>query len=338
MRNIFKRGVAGLAVIALVMSQASGFLFAQATTSAGNGFRISPVRVEYTIEKGKTETFMISVENPTGGPVVAKPVVNDFIGSDNEDGEPRLILDDNAPSPKNSFKKLVTPINDTVLGPRERKDVQVTINVPEDASAGGYYGAVRFVPEAVQGAGNVGLSASVGTIILVRVPGNLTERLDLVQISAARKTKQGDEDVYDAKSFFTSGDVAIMTRLKNNGDIHVKPFGKVQVKNMFGKVVQEFEFNNIDPRANILPDSIRKFNNDLTNMKWFGRYTVEANLGYGDGGGELITARTSFWYIPTLALLTIVVVVLGIVGLVYWMIRKQKARKQHKHDVNKKKI
>lgn len=337
MKKLMQRGAYALS--ALVTVFAVGFIKVGAQNGpAGNGFRISPVRSEYTIEKGKSDTLTITLENPSDGAITAKAVANDFIASEDESGEPRLILDDSVPAPKNSFKKLVNGLADVNLGPREKKDLTVTISVPEDASAGGYYGAVRFEPQLgatdASGQANVGLTASVGTIVLVRVPGNLTERLDLVQISAA--TKQDDK--YNAKSFFTSGDVAIMTRLKNSGDIHVKPFGKVQVKNMFGKVVNEFEFNNTEPRANILPDSTRKFGNDLPKLRWFGRYTVEANLGYSDGGGDLITARASFWYIPTVLLFLILFLLLAIVGGIYWLVRKQQARKQHKHDVNKRKI
>lgn len=339
MKKLLQRG--GYALAGLVImgtSLAPGLLFAQTANDAGNGFRISPVRAEYTIEKGKSETLLISVENPTGGAIIAKPIVNDFVSSDKEDGEPRLILDDNAPSPKNSFKKLIEPIADTELAPRQRKDVKVTVSVPSDANSGGYYGAVRFTPAAAPGAGNVGLSASVGTIFLVRVPGNLTERTDLVQLSAASKSQKNGADVYGAKSFFTSGNVSVLTRLKNNGDIHVKPFGRVQVKSMFGKVVEEFEFNNIEPRANILPDSTRRFTNDLKSKTWFGRYTIEANLGYSQGGGDLISSKATFWYIPALALWAMLIGITAIVGFVYWLIRRKKARKQHKHDVNKQKI
>jgi len=336
-----QRGASALA--ALVTVFAVGFAAVNAQNNGpGNGFQVSPVRWPITVEKGQTDTSLtISVTNPSDSPVVAQPVVNDFVASSDESGEPRLILDEDTPAPKNSFKKLVSRLDPITLGPREKKDIQVTITVPEDASAGGYYGAVRFVPEIPNNTDvtNVGLTASVGTIVLVRVPGNLTEKLDLVQISAATKTSDG-KDPYKAKSFFTSGDVAMITRLKNSGDIHVQPFGKVIVKNMFGKTVQEFEFNPTDSvgnRASILPDSVRKFGNDLQKAKWFGRYTVEANLGYGDNNSGLLTARTSFWYIPTLILYAIIAAILAIVGTVYWFIRKQKARKQHKHDVNKRK-
>src|SRR5690606_31396147 len=99
------------------------------------------------------------------------------------------------------------------------------INIPENANPGGYYGAVRVVPVSNGlGDGNVGLTASVGTIVLIRVPGPLVEKVSLIEFTSAQNGK--------AKSFFTSGDVSSLIRLKNEGDIHVKPFGKVQVKNM----------------------------------------------------------------------------------------------------------
>lgn len=306
MRNVINRVAAVLSVLSILLLAQMPHTNAQTTTGAGNGFRISPVRTEYTIEKGNSEVLTISIENPTDAQVTAEPVVNDFVSSDNESGEPRLILDENTPAPKNSFKRLVDTPPAFQLGPNEKKDISVTVRVPENANSGGYYGAIRFVPSTTTGAGNVGLTASVGTIVLVRVPGNLTERLDLVELTASQNGK--------AKSFFTSGDVSVLTRLKNSGDIHLKPFGKVQVKNMFGKVVQEYEFNNIEPRANILPDSIRKFEDSLNKpgRGWLGRYTVVLNLGISQGSGELIASSTSFWYLPVWALIVILLIVVAL--------------------------
>ncbi len=339
MKKLLHRG--GYALAALVTVFASGIIRVAAQNNGqANGFRISPVRSEYTIEKGKSVTLTISLENPSGVATAARPVVNDFVAADDESGEPRLILDDNAPLPKNDFKKLVSQIPDITIGPKEKKEIPVTISVPENANAGGYYGAIRFIPVVVaqNDKTNVGLTASVGTIVLIRVPGNLTERLDLVQLSAAAKVKVKGVDTYKARSFFTSGDVGMFTRLKNSGDIHVQPFGQIHIKDMFGKTVQTIEFNNTEPRANVLPDSTRKFTNDLEKRRWFGRYTIEAALGYSQGGGDLITTQATFWYIPTLALWAMLIAVIAVVGVIYWLIRKNKARKQHKHDVNKQKL
>jgi hypothetical protein len=325
MRVIIRRGVALLSAMSLMVGLSSVIVNAQNnanTNRVANGFRISPVRSELTIEKGKSQNIDITVENPTDVPTVAKALINDFVASENESGQPRLILDEKGEKPKNSLKTLLQPIDDVSLAAKQKKTIAVTLKVPDNASAGGYYGAIRFVPSDIGKVSNVGLTASVGTLILVRVPGNLTERLDLLQFSAAQNEK--------SKHFITSGDVSVMTRLKNTGDIHVKPFGKVIVKDTFGKVINEFEFNNTDPKANILPDSTRKFIDPLPKRKWFGRYTVEANLGYSQGSGNLISAKTTFWYMPPWSLAVLAVIILGIAGAIYWLLRKRDARVQHR--------
>lgn len=297
----------------------------------GNGFRISPVRTEYVIDKGKTETLTMTVENPANVPTKADLIANDFVASDKEDGEPRLILNENEKAPKNSFKDLVGDLGQIELGPNEKKDVPIRIRIPENANAGGYYGAVRVVP--ISGGltdGNVGLTASVGTIVLIRVPGPLVEKVNLVEFSATQNGK--------AKSFFTGGDVASMVRLKNEGDIHVKPFGKLQVKNMFGKVVHEYELN-LDERTgerdNVLPGSIRRFENEFPDKKWLGRYTIVANLGYGEGGGELISAQTTFWYLPVWALIVLLILVLALAAAGY-LAYKRYSIPRPKHGSKKK--
>lgn len=300
------------------------------TQESGNGFRISPVRSELTIEKGKSEVVTLTLENPADVPTIARAIINDFVASDKENGEPRLILDENTEPPKNSFKALAQPIQDVQLAPRERKEVSVTVQVPDNANAGGYYGAVRFAPVTDSlGQGNIGLTASVGSIFLVRVPGNLIERLDLLELTAGQNGK--------AKSFITSGNVSVITRLKNEGDIHVKPFGKLVVKNMFGKVVYEGEFNvgdTEDSRANILPGSTRKFENAIGDKKLLGRYTIEANLGFSQGSGDLISAKTSFWYLPVWALVVLLVIVVALVGGAYLLYRKFSLGKP-KHGIKK---
>lgn len=327
--TLARRALTAVSAIAIMLGFVTVPVLAQ-TQQSGNGFRISPVRQEFTIEKGKSDVLNMTLENPSESPTTARAIVNDFVASDKEDGEPRLILDDTAEAPKNSFKTLVQPIADVQLGPREKKEIPVTITVPDDANSGGYYGAVRFAPvNQDTSGGNVGLTASVGTIVLVRVPGNLTERLDLLELSASQNGQ--------ATSFITNGDVAVLTRLKNDGDIHVKPFGKVTIKNTFGKVVYEGEFNTgdtEDSRANVLPGSTRKFENNAGAMKMPGRYTITANIGVTQGSGEIITASTTFWYMPIWAIITLIAIIVLIVGGIYMLFRKLTNGKP-KHGVKK---
>ena len=317
------------AVLSLVALGVAGVSAQTSGNKVANGFQISPVRSEFTIEKGKSQVLTITIQNPTDVSTTAKAVVNNFIASDDQSGEPRLILDEKSPQPKNNFKSLVRNIPNVPLGPKEKKDVNVTISVPENASAGGYYGAIRWVPGSASQSGNVGLTASVGTIVLVTVPGNLNEQLDLQQLATAQNGKN--------MVFFRNGQVDVVTVLKNSGDIHVKPFGKITVKKTFGKQVASVEFNNTDPRANVLPDSTRKFVTTLPKeVEKFGRYTVEINLGYSQGSGQLISSKTTFWYVPPMYLLIFVAIIVLIVAAIFWIVRKSRAKRHHKHEVNKK--
>ncbi len=297
-----------------------------ATVGPGNGFRVSPVREELTIQPGKSETVNVAVENVTNEEIVAHPVLNDFVASDSEDGLPRLLLDDSKPTSGNSFKNLVGQLPDVPLKAHERKTIKVTVNVPANASGGGYYGAIRFSPANEGGQKQVSLTASVGVLFLVKVPGQIIEKLDLLTLSASRGGSQG--------SLFTQSPDKVVIRLRNPGTIHLQPTGRIRVKTWNDKVLSDQEFNNSDPRGNVLPNSIRHFESTMTTKDkngkdvpikaTFGRYTIEANLGYGTGGGDLIIAKATFWVIPVWFMILVGLLVLLIVGGFF-------AYKQYRH-------
>lgn len=260
------------------------------TQGQGNGLRISPVNVPLTIEKGGTRRVTITLENITASNLQVGGFKNDFVAASDESGEPRIILDDDKNAPVNSFKQLVGPLPTLSLKPGERKDVSVTLTVPKDAAAGGYYGAIRFAPVNGKNDKNVSLQASVGTIYLIRVPGEIKEQLKVEEFTAKHNATTG--------GLFSSGPIDIVVRFRNFGNVHVQPFGKISVKGFKGEVLYETEINNTQPRGSVLPDSIRKFVIPVkTDKKWFGRYVAEGSFGYGSNG-ELIQARKVFYVIP----------------------------------------
>lgn len=290
----------------------------------GSGYRVSPVREEKTIEKGKSAVTKVYVENTTNGTVETKAVINNFV-ADGESGQPKVDLE-NKLEISNDFRKIVSPIPNFTLAPKEKKEIPVTITIPADGSSGGYYGAIRFLPASASDEdARVSLSASVGTIFLINVPGNLTEKLSLEEFAVTNNGTKGF-------MFINATDgMATLIKLKNTGNIHTKPFGKVTVS-QGSKTIEEFEFNDKDSGSgNILPNQTRAFENKLKNNKWFGKYTVTANLSYG-GGGDVITASKTFWVVPTWLAVLFVVVLLGLVfGAVYFLARKSnKTKSAHK--------
>lgn len=289
------------------------------SSSQANGFVISPVRSEITINKGRSQTVQLSVENPTNIATTVKAVVNDFVASNDESGSPRLILGSTTPLPANNFISLVSAIPNIQLAPLQKQYINVTIAVPANAASGGYYGAIRFVPANINQKSNVGLTASAGSLFLITVPGNLTEKADLVQLSAANSGG-------NSTNFLISGNVSVLTRIQNVGNIHIQPFGRIDITDMFGHQVQSFEFNSA--AGNILPDSTRQFVNKLKTQHWFGRYKITANLAYQQGSGNLINASATFYYFPVWFLIAVVAAILIIIAVIYWLVTRRTRSKK----------
>jgi hypothetical protein len=280
------------------------------SSSIANGFQISPVSTELTIDKGQSQVVDLSIYNPTNDISYDQIIVNDFIASNEENGTPRILLNGQVSDPRHNFIALVTPVPNVTIQPKSNYTIPITIKIPANANSGGYYGAIRIAPaSAPSKTGNVGLTASVGSIFLITVPGNLIEKLNLVQLSAAENGS--------SSSLIFSGTPQVLTRLDNVGDIHVQPFGSVNVTNMFGKIVANYQFNDISPRANILPNSIRKFVDNLPKKSWWGHYTIEENIAYTSGSSNLITAKAGFWYMPIWFVIALAVVVILIVTIIY---------------------
>src|SRR5262249_29399832 len=152
-------------------------------------------------------------------------------------GEPALLLDPNQSAPSHSLKRLVGPIGSTTLQAGEQKAVNVTVTVPKDAAGGGYYGAVRFAPQTTAGSTNVTLLASVASLILVRVPGNVTDDLKLLSLDARQGSKGSPRMI-----FTSSKDVVTAARFQNNGNVQEQPFGKVILKEG-DKQIASYEIN-----------------------------------------------------------------------------------------------
>lgn len=279
-----------------------------ANTTGGNGMRVSPLRVDLTIAPGNSKIAEIFIENITNSPAKLRGIANDFVASNDESGIPQVLFDENASAPTRGLKKYVEPIQDITLGPKERRSVKVTVKMPKDIAGGGYYGAVRFLPANDNNNKNISLSASVGTLLLVTVPGDVKEQMGVESINVSR-------DVKDAKasSFFTDGkNLKTTIRFKNSGNIQESPFGKISLKKS-GKEIASYEVNKTEPRGTVLPESVRRFDVKFGDKaKSFGKYTADGYFGYGNKG-QLVLASTTFYVVPLLYVILAVVLVLLIV-------------------------
>lgn len=302
-----KRGAVALLLIGTLLALGAGK--ARAVTNAGPiGLQISPVKVEVNVDPGQSYTFKVTPFNITTKTLTLSPVVNDFTSKD-ETGSPQVLLDGSLPA-SSSLKNWLTLSDSSKfqLAPKTSKPIIVTLKVPTNAEPGGHYGIVRF-----SGAGsndnedNVSLIASWGTLVLVRVNGDIKEKLETVDFNTARQGKR--------TALFEKGPVDFVVRLKNIGNVHVKPKGSIVIKDMFGKQVGSVAVNKAD--GNVLPNSTRRFEETFKKSGMFGRYTAKFDLAYGTRG-QIVSGSLSFWVIPY----KIITFILIILTLAIWLIVK----------------
>jgi hypothetical protein len=282
-----------------------------ATPTPGEGLEISPPVIELSADPGQTITTQIRLRDVSTGQLVAAPRVDDF-GAKDETGEPNILLNE-VGTTRYSLKTWVQPIAPLTLSPDQLQTITVTIVVPSNAEPGGHYGVVRFTasPPGSSGSG-VSLSASIGSLVLLTVSGDITEGLKADDFYALQNNNR--------HSFFQKGPIEFLERYEDTGTVHLSPTGNVVIKNMLGRQVAKLPINNVTPPGNVLPSSIRRFTENWTDKFPLGRYTATATVGYGTHG-QVLTSTIAFWVIPWPQVVGILVVLILIIMAIRWFVR-----------------
>lgn len=318
MRQILKiaLGIAISASIAFGLISASSQAQSGDDSAAANTLRVSPVRSDISADPGEAKTVKVTVTNPSNNKVTVRVIQNDFVAGD-EDGTPAIILEEDEYAPSHSLKRFMVPVDNVELNAGESRTIDVELRIPEDAEPGGYFGAVRFAPADPDTGGQVNASASVASLVLLRVNGDAPEKLDLAEFSIRQ-----DERV---KSFMTDGENVVATvRFENKGRVQAGPFGMVSVTKG-DDIVYEADFNNKDFRDMVLPDSARRWEIPLEGVGSFGRYTVSATFTYGSNN-QTIEVSESFWMVPVPVIIGGVVALLVVIGLIVLLAMKIRGR------------
>lgn len=287
MSQLLKRSLLLVSVFALTAS----FFSSPSVSAAGQALEINPPVLNLSANPGETVRAQVRLRNISPDALIVSGEVNDFVAQ-GEEGIPKILLDEGEQSPY-SLKGWVRNLAQLNLKSRELKSLTLTIDVPKNAAPGGYYAVVRFTGRAptLDGTG-VSLSASLGSLILLTVKGDVKEKMSLESFNVTKDGKAG--------SLFQSAPITFVERVKNQGSVHEQPRGQIMVKDMFGKTVAGVNVN-LPPR-NVLPGSVRRFEQPLDssvigNKILFGRYTAELKMLYG-ANNQVLTATTTFWVIP----------------------------------------
>lgn len=323
--QIIKRFAAAIIAILLVAVYSPAvYSQNQQNQPSGSGLSISPTISEYTLKPGTHQSLTVTLKNITVDDVLAQAVINDFT-ADNSTGNPKIITDTSIKSP-NSIREFVKNVDNVPLKKGQQKNVILDIAVPANAAPGAYFGVIRYkaVPTGVNapGPGQVALTASVGTIVLITVPGNLKEQVQVQGLHVYRGARDS--------SFFFGPPDKIGVEIRNFGNGFIKPFGTVEVHDTFDKLLTTYQLNNPKQPGNILPSSTRIFTHDLKGASKIGRYKIIASVSWGSGS-QVLTLEKSFWYIPLWLVAVILIVLAVLIFLVIRTYRRYRRNRRHAH-------
>ena len=298
LNTIFISSIALVVAIAMP-AQAVTTTAGQPTNAPGQALEIAPPIINLTGEPGQTINTEITLRDVSTTSLRVTAELNDFTAN-GEDGTPKILLDEEEPTPY-SLVSWIDPIAPLLLEPKQLKKVPVTIKIPSNAAPGGYYGVIRFSGTApdIETSG-VSLSASLGTLVILRVKGDAKEQLETQELFTA-----GQDD--KKSSLFEGVPIRFITKIKNTGNTIEQPTGQIIITDMFGKKAAVVNVNLAQSR--ILPDSTRKFSENLEksatgNMFLFGLYNAKMTLNYGDD--QTVIGSTSFWVIPYKIILLVI--------------------------------
>jgi hypothetical protein len=237
-----------------------------------SGLSISPPSFEFTTNKGEVLENSIRLENLTNRPLQLMVYPQNFTAY-GQGGQVELTDEET----NFAIAKWITfNTKEVTIAPKGDYLFTFQINIPSGAEPGSHYGAIVFRSKAGQ-TDETGsrLAQEIGSLILLKIPGNLYESANL--ISFAPETK-----------WFKADKAKLIALVENNGNVHVKPYGSITIKNILNQKIYTHEVLG----RNVLPGSKRLFDEEFE-FKKIGFYKAEINLIYA-GGGKMLKGETQF--------------------------------------------
>jgi hypothetical protein len=297
------------ALIMVVAFFTSAQTFAQQNKT---GLAITPLNFDFSLKQGETKTDKVYLTNLSNAPVEINVTARNF-SANGEEGDITLTTES---IPYSLSSWITISPNHIILPPtKEKTPFEFTITVPNNPDPGGHYGAIIFstVPKKEAKATAAYVSQEIGTLVFVKTPGDVKEKANIVSFAPE-------------KSFYEFGPINLITRVKSDSTVHVRPSGSILVTDMFGG----HEYVSVEPK-NVLPGAIRKLQATYDKKNLFGKYIAEVKLSYGTKG-QVLTARTSFWAFPVrwglLALGIILLVIIINTLIVLFFVRKGRKKSE----------
>lgn len=273
-----------------------------------NDFQVGPTRFVLEMAPGEERTIKIEILSRGGEEHSYSLSVEDF--SSDETGND-IAMYGGKDGPFSSRAWVIPGVSKINLKHGERATLPVTIRIPANAAIGDHYSTVLFQrdPNGVQPGFNI--VARVGVLLLITVKGQVI--------------REGGLKSFGTESpFYWKLPAMLDLRYQNTGTVHLVPTGRVEIRNIFGILVDEIPVKD----WYVLRNSTR--GRTITWQPGFALGYYKATLTVNASANhDTETLTTSFWVIPALpvALVLLAIFIVSLIVQVFFNrfeIRKKK--------------
>ncbi len=259
----------------------------------GRGFTITPPVFELKANPGDKISESISLFNNGSEDIIIATSVENLkpIGDKGQvsvvDGQEQSL-----PSLKDWIVMDAGAIN---LVKGETKNIKFDLNIPQNAEPGGHFATVLFTTannKPDPGTGSL-LSQKVGSLVFLTVAGTAQEKVSVISFSASNKI------------LWKNQIIDFMLKVKNSGNVYVRPRGFLIINDIFGRKVAEVEVDG----KNVLPTAVREIPLRYDAKHLFGPYTATLSLVYGSTN-QNINVTTGFWVIPLVPTVVVLLIII----------------------------
>lgn len=261
--------------------------------NAQTGFTLLTSFIEKRVDPGFSLVETIQVRNDFNEPQVFYVAARDIESMD-EDGRPIFVPGDQEVSEGQLSRWVSFSPSVIQVAPGSTGSVTVTVRVPENAPHGGHFAAVTFSvdpPEPSSDESALAVGYATGVIFSLRVGEDATDDALLREFRAERGVTG-------------TGSATFHTRIESTGTALIRPYGTIEVSDMFGRFVSSVSFN--DTLGAILPGAVRRFETPWEAEGFlFGRYNADLIVTYGAEEKKSLIGSTKFWVLPLKPLLAV---------------------------------
>jgi hypothetical protein len=256
-------------------------------------FTLSPPTLKFTLDPGEKVEKSIKITNNTNSDAVFYANIQNFVVTD-KNGTPELLPHDAIVDNKYAASSWAAVLPDAISVPAgTTTTTTLYLQIPSNASPGGKYISVAFMPKAAgleEGTG-ASVNAVAATLVYLTINGPTEE--------------SGRITSFAAPGFSEYGPVDFKAEVKNTGDIHINPKLSLKIKNIFGREVYS---SALPSHLNVFPGTIRTYETAWSRKWLLGRYKADLSGFFGKDNNLPLSAVVTFWVIPYKIILAVVAV------------------------------